>query len=129
MPAANRPRSALLIGGSQRVLDQAVAILRDLGYTAQGTNDFFIGITGRFDVTSIGLVALGHLIPPDRRAELKEQIGVINPQVIFLPRPSTGRHPGTDRQPSTGGIQRRPPRPRPRTHLRARRPFDPADPA
>lgn len=90
MPTANPTRSALLIGGSQHVLDEAVAILRDLGYTAQGTNDFFIDITGRFDVTNIDLVALGHLIPSDRRAELKEQIGAINPQVSFLDPPLAG---------------------------------------
>jgi len=90
MTTSTPQRSVLLIGASQRVLDEAVAILRDLGYTAQGTNDFFNDITGRFDITSIGLVALGHLVPPDRKAELKEQIGTINPQVTFLDPPLAG---------------------------------------
>jgi hypothetical protein len=85
MTTGDPRRSVLVIGASQRVLDGCVAALRDLGYAAQGTNDFSSDITGRFDVANIDLVSLGHLIPPDRKAELKEQIGVINPQVIFLP--------------------------------------------
>ena len=77
-------RSILLIGASQRVLDDTVAGLRDLGYTTQATNDFFSDITGRLDITHIDLVTLGGQVPPDRKAELKEQIGAINPRVIFL---------------------------------------------
>ena len=76
MTTGNPRRSVLVIGASQRVLDDCVAALRDLGYAAQGTNDFSSDITGRFDVANIDLVSLGHLIPPDRKAELKEQIGV-----------------------------------------------------
>jgi hypothetical protein len=77
-------RSVLVIGASQRVLDDCFAALRDLGYTAQGTNEFFSDITGRFDVAHIDLVSLGGLVPSDRKAELKEQIVAINPRVIFL---------------------------------------------
>lgn len=55
-------RSVLVIGASQRVLDDCVAALRDLGYTAQGTNEFFSDITGRFDVAHIDLVSLGGLV-------------------------------------------------------------------
>jgi len=90
MTTSNPQRSVLVLGASQRVLDEAVAILRDLGYTAQGTSDFFSDITGRFDIANTDLVALGHLIPSDRKAELKEQIGAINPQVIFLDPPLAG---------------------------------------
>jgi hypothetical protein len=77
-------RSVLVIGASQRIVDESVAALRDLGYTAQGTNDFFSDVTGRFDVTRIGVVSLGGLVPPDRKAELKEQITAMNPRVIVL---------------------------------------------
>jgi hypothetical protein len=84
MTADMPQRSVLLIGKSQRVLDDTAAGLRDLGYTAKATSDFFSDITGRFDVTHIDLVALGGAVPPDRKAELKEQIGAINPRVIFL---------------------------------------------
>ena len=60
-------RSVLVIGASQRVLDDCVAALRDLGYTAQGTNEFFSDITGRFDVPHINLVSLGGRVPPTAR--------------------------------------------------------------
>src|SRR5215216_6830925 len=82
--ATEKPQpSALLIGKSQRVLDDAVAGLRDLGYKSHGTNDFS-DITGRFDVANIDLVVFGGQVPPDRKAELREEIGAINPQVIFV---------------------------------------------
>jgi hypothetical protein len=85
MTTGDRPRSVLVIGASLRVLEDCVAALRDLGYTAAGTNDFSADITARFDAANIDLVSLGHLIPPDRKAELEQQIGAINPRVIFLP--------------------------------------------
>ena len=82
--ATEKPQpGALLIGKSQRVLDDAVAGLRDLGYKSHGTNDFS-DITGRFDVANIDLVVFGGQVPPDRKAELREEIGAINPQVIFV---------------------------------------------
>ena len=76
-------RSVLLIGKSQLVLDESVAGLRDLGYTAEGTNDF-ADITGRWDVQEIDLVVFGGQVPPDRKAELRDEIGAINPGVIFV---------------------------------------------
>ena len=77
-------RSVLLFGGSQHILDECVAVLHDLGYTAQGTNDFFTDITSRFDVAGIDLVSLGALVPNDRKAELREQIAAINPRAIVI---------------------------------------------
>jgi hypothetical protein len=76
-------RSVLLIGKSQRVLDEAVAGLSDLGHRAEGTNDFD-GIIDRFDVAEIDLVVFGGQVPADRKAELRGEIGAINPQVIFV---------------------------------------------
>jgi hypothetical protein len=92
MTTGTPQRSVLLIGASQRILDEAIAALRDLGYTAQATNDFFSDITGQIDVTKIDLVMLGTQVPPDRQAKLKEQIGAINPRVIFVQ--SLGGIPG-----------------------------------
>jgi hypothetical protein len=89
-------RSVLVVGASQRVLDDTVAALRDLGYTAQATNDFTSDITGRFDVTKIDLVTLGGQIPTDGKAELKDQIGATNPRVRRsrpTARTPTGRPP------------------------------------
>jgi hypothetical protein len=76
-------RSVLLIGKSQHVLDESVAGLRDLGYKAGATNDF-TDITGRFDAKEIDLVVFGGQVPPDRKAELREEIGAGNPEVIFV---------------------------------------------
>jgi pimeloyl-ACP methyl ester carboxylesterase len=83
MTTENAQRSVLLIGKSQLVLDESVAGLRDLGYKAEATNDF-TDITGRFDVNEINLVVFGGQVPPDRKEELKEEIGAINPEVIFV---------------------------------------------
>lgn len=84
MTTGSPQRSVLLIGASQRVLDEVVAAVRGLGYEAQGTTDFFGDITGQFDVTQIDLVSLGGLVPPDRKAELKEQISAINPRTVVI---------------------------------------------
>ena len=84
MTTGNAQQSVLVFGRSQLVLDNTVAGLRDLGYTAQATNDFFSDITGRFDFTEINLVVLGTQVSPDRQAELKEEIGAINPRTIFI---------------------------------------------
>jgi hypothetical protein len=79
----NAQRGVLLIGKSQLVLDESVAGLRDLGYRTEATNDFN-DITGRFDVKEIDLVVFGGQVPPDRKAELGEEFGAINPGVIFV---------------------------------------------
>jgi hypothetical protein len=83
MTTDNTDRSVLVLGRSQLVLDQAMVSLRHLGYTAQATNDF-ADITGRYDVEHIDMVVFGGQVPPDREAELTEEIGAINPQVIFV---------------------------------------------
>ena len=83
MTTHNPQRSVLVIGRSQRVIDDAVAGLRELGYTAQATNDLS-NITGRFDFTEIDVIVFGTQVSPDRKTELKTEIGAINPRVIFV---------------------------------------------
>ena len=83
MTTNDAQRSVLLIGRSQLVLDHAVPGLRDRGHTADGTNDFS-DLTGRFDVRTIDLVVFGGQVPPERKAELKDEIRAINPRVIFV---------------------------------------------
>jgi hypothetical protein len=83
MTTEDAQRSVLLIGKSQLVLDESVVGLRDLGYKAEATNDF-TDITARFDAKEIDLVVFGGQVPPDRKAELREEIGAINPGVIFV---------------------------------------------
>jgi hypothetical protein len=83
MTTGEAQRSVLLIGKSQRVLDESVAGLRDLGYTAAATNEF-ADVAARFDVEEIDLVVFGGQVPPDCKAELREAIGAANPRVIFV---------------------------------------------
>jgi hypothetical protein len=83
MTTGNAKRSVLLIGKSQLVLDDSVGGLRDLGYKAEATNDF-ADITGRFDVRKLDVIVFGGQVPPDRKAELTQQIGAINPHVTFV---------------------------------------------
>lgn len=83
MTTHNTDRSVLVLGRSQLVLDQAMVSLRHLGYTADATNDF-ADITGRYDVEHIDMVVFGGQVPPDREAELTEEIGAINPQIMFV---------------------------------------------
>jgi hypothetical protein len=83
MTTANTDRSVLLIGKSQLVLNDSVAGLRDLGYKAEATNEF-ADVTGRFDARKLDVVVLGGKVPPDRKAELTQQIGAINPRVTFV---------------------------------------------
>jgi hypothetical protein len=83
MSSESPRRSVLLIGKSQLVLDDTVAGLRDLGYDAEATNDF-ADITGRFDTRKLDLVVFGGQVPDNRKAELRDEIGSINPQVIFV---------------------------------------------
>jgi hypothetical protein len=83
MSSENRQPSVLLIGKSQLVLDDTVAGLRDLGYNAEATNDFR-DVTGRFHARTLDLVVFGGQVPPNRKAELRKEIGAINPRVIFV---------------------------------------------
>jgi hypothetical protein len=52
--------------------------------TRRANSDFFCDITGRFDLAHTGLVTFGEAVPPDRKAELKQLIAAINPNVTFL---------------------------------------------
>jgi len=81
--AANFQRSVLLIGKSQLVLDESVTALRALGYKAEATNDF-AGVTARFDARDIDLVVFGGQVPLDRKAELRAELGAINPRISFV---------------------------------------------
>jgi hypothetical protein len=73
----------LLIGRSRRVLDEAVAILRERGYAAEGTNDFG-DITGRFDTSRLDVTVFGGQVPPDTRVEIREQIEALGERVVFV---------------------------------------------
>jgi hypothetical protein len=76
-------KSVLLIGRSQLVIDAAAARLAELGYTAQGTNDFS-EIIERFDMRQVDLVVFGGAVPPELKAELRDEMSAINPAIIFV---------------------------------------------
>jgi hypothetical protein len=83
MATGTSRRSVLLVGKSQLVLDESVAALRDLGYPARATSDL-TEVTGRFDPRELDLVVFGGQVPADRKAELREEIGAVNPRIIFV---------------------------------------------
>jgi hypothetical protein len=81
--ATRKHQSVLVVGKSQRVLDEVVAGLRDRGYTADATNDFS-DVVGHFDPRAIDLVVFGGRVPPGRKAALREEISAVNPNVVFV---------------------------------------------
>src|SRR5260221_55891 len=83
MESNDTGQGVLIIGKSQLVLDDSVAGLRDLGYTADATNDF-VDVTGRFDPRRLSVVVFGAQVPQDRRVQLKEEILAFNREVIFV---------------------------------------------
>ena len=83
MESNDTGQGVLIIGKSQLVLDDSVAGLRDLGYTADATNDF-VDMTGRFDPRRLSVVVFGGQVPQDRRVQLKEEILAVNREVIFV---------------------------------------------
>ena len=50
---------------------------------ADATNDF-TNVTGRVDARTIDLIVFGGQVPPYRKAELKDELAAINPQLIFV---------------------------------------------
>jgi hypothetical protein len=78
-----RSRKVLVMGRSRRVLDDAVAELRGLGYDAYATNDFE-PLAGRFDPANLDLVMFGTQVPADRQAGLRDEIAAVNKNVVYL---------------------------------------------
>jgi hypothetical protein len=60
--ADDTTRIILLIGSSQRIVDDSVVGLDNRGYAARGTTDVAV-VTGRFDPRAIDLVVLGGRVP------------------------------------------------------------------
>lgn len=78
-----RTKRVLIIGRSGSVLRHAVAMLRALGYGANASNQFN-RILDDYDVREVDLVVFGGMVPPERKAELRAQIGALHPGVQFL---------------------------------------------
>jgi hypothetical protein len=109
MTAGPRQRSVLVIGVSQRILDDIVVALRDLGYTAQATTDFRIheltGMSGLVYEEAPGaapmagdVLAAAHGHGPEAGREATPRLGTAGAGnasmpgacVLHLPRSPTG---------------------------------------
>lgn len=77
---ADGTQRVLIVGRSERVLVDAVAMLRGRGFGANGTNQFE-RVLDDYDATEVDLVIFGGMVP----AELKERLGAelrrLNPDV------------------------------------------------
>jgi hypothetical protein len=76
-------RSVLIVGKSQRVIDDAVAQLHQLGYDAAATNNFD-DVTRLFDVRRLDVVVFGGQVPSERKAELTQEISAVNPRATYV---------------------------------------------
>ncbi|MEV6969278.1 hypothetical protein AB0M47_29625 [Hamadaea sp. NPDC051192] len=73
----------LVIGRSENVLTDLVAILRTNGYAAGATNEFD-RVLELFDVNRLDVVVFGGMVPPDTNAYLREEITNRNADVTFV---------------------------------------------
>ncbi|MGH3504686.1 MAG: hypothetical protein ACRDQA_27890 [Nocardioidaceae bacterium] len=81
---ATQQRIVLIVGGSQRVLDDTVATLGDHGYIAHATNDIDGDVSDLVDLTAVDLAVLGTRMSGERRTEVREQITAVNPRAMFI---------------------------------------------
>jgi len=81
--AANHPARILVIGRSETVLTELVAILRDKGHAAGATNEFDRTLD-LFDAGQLDLVVFGGMVPPDTKQRLRQQISARNPAATFV---------------------------------------------
>src|SRR5262249_10261521 len=81
--AANPPARILVIGRSETVLTELVAILRDKGHAAGATNEFDRTLD-LFDAGQLDLVVFGGMVPPDTKQHLRQQISARNPAATFV---------------------------------------------
>jgi hypothetical protein len=83
IPTPPHRHRVLVIGRSQGVLADTVALLRDMGYTADATNEFD-HVLDRFDPTALDVVVFGGMVQPETTQHLQEQISGRNPDAIFV---------------------------------------------
>jgi hypothetical protein len=76
-------KSVLIVGRSPVVLDTTVELLAAHGHHAQATRDFD-DITDRFDAAELDIVVFGGQVPPGQRAELRDALLAVNPNLALL---------------------------------------------
>jgi hypothetical protein len=75
--------SALILGKSEAVLADTVAILQTKGYAAQATNLFDDAAT-YFDLGHYDVVVFGGQVPPSTRERLSAEIRQLNPKAALV---------------------------------------------
>ena len=79
---ASRP-SVLVIGRSEKVLQETVALLHRNGRAAGATNDFD-NVLAQFDIASLDIVVFGGMVPPDTKEALRTSLVARNPTLAFV---------------------------------------------
>jgi hypothetical protein len=82
-PAAKTQESVLVIGRSEKVIREAVDLLRQSGRVAGATNDFD-NVPDLFDPAALDIVVFGGMVPPARKEELRQELSAANPAIAFL---------------------------------------------
>lgn len=82
-PVGPTTESVLVIGRSEKVIRDAVDLLRRSGRAAGATNDFD-NVPALFDAGALDVVVFGGMVPPARKEELREELGAANPAIVFV---------------------------------------------
>ena len=75
--------TVLVIGRSEKVLSEAVDLVRLNGRAAGATNDFDNALT-LFDAASLDIVVFGGMVPPDTKEALRPNSPTTNPAIVFV---------------------------------------------
>jgi hypothetical protein len=75
--------SVLVIGRSEKVLNETVDLLRNNGRAAGATNDFDNVLT-QFDIASLDIVVFGGMVPRETKEALKTNLAAANPTITFV---------------------------------------------
>jgi hypothetical protein len=75
--------SALVLGRSEKVLNETVELIRSSGRAAGATNDFDNVLT-LFDAASLDVVVFGGMVPPGTKEVLRTDLAAANPAVAFV---------------------------------------------
>jgi hypothetical protein len=75
--------SVLVIGRSEKVLREAVDLLRKNGRAAGATNDFD-NVLAQFDIASLDIGVFGGMVPPETKETLRTNMAAANPTITFV---------------------------------------------
>jgi hypothetical protein len=75
--------AVLVIGRSEKVLNETVDLLRNNGRAAGATNEFDNVLT-QFDIASLDIVVFGGMVPPETKETLRTNLAAGNPTITFV---------------------------------------------